>query len=1619
MKRFTKFLSLALTICFVLTIFSVCAAPMAVSAATVIEIDTAEELRFIGRDEAYPMSGNYVLTADIDVGDKEWIAIGFDSLTDTAPVEFTGSFDGQGHVISNMWTENRTDPENPTYRDIVCNMWGFIANTSGSVTVKNIAFENVHFNLGRSGQKLTYVGTAVGYLEKGSSVIENIAVLSGDIICENFNHQIIVGGIAVGHGSATSAGHIIRNCYNGADITVKPGSYSQYSSYAVGAGILGTSTSINVSTTVVKNCFNSGKITLNKSNLNKKYTYLSVVGDIIARAGNKEGTVAESKAVLQNNLALYGNLDINFTYATQYASDLSSTETIYAVDAGEAEIYETLTSLTDSEGNALWVVSDGKYPVPAIFEAYAPDAEIANYTLIENLEELALIGIDEAYPANGYYKLANDIDASDVEWTPITTFTGLLEGNGYKITGLNIGKDESVAREYTGYGLIGTLSGTVRNLKLEDIYFNTYSSSNYSYMGGIAGVMNLGKIYNCYVSGNITDTTSKNSYVGGIAGQSTAAWEIKNCFSDVDITAGYSAAVSGGTLSATGIMGNAGSAGNLSDCISIGEVNAKYPGYVGAIVSHYLGISLPVTAQNCYSNADINYWATANMKAFNSQDDNYTLVSEYEMLSGAMSGLMSDEWTDDAVDLIPYLNVFAVPAVSTQTEEDAATAVEAAIRASVLTNYTTESDITTVAEGCLELGSLKFAIINFELTKSIVGTEGNVELTFTVGEATRSLTLSVNPIPEFDYTFSTKYVGRADGTVTITDADYEGKNYRLYWGDANGVLAGYDALATLNDFTVTDETNGILTYTTITNSLIPETATKLYLSVDGNLITEVDIDSWRNLSGGELKYISAHVSDTHVGYGRSDDSLTKVFQKMQELGGKFVTNSGDITDRGNAGDYETYKQIHNANYSDITFWATLGNHDILVANRAKGLTAQQSLSYAKAAMNGFANPDHSLGSEYVVTVPDESEEKVLTKDYYWDNSSNSIVEVESDGYILQTDYTMTYDEDMYIFMSVGEEYNSSKSTNYDVALSEEQLTWLEKVLNNYYNVEKKNGQTYFIFHYATLENGLGGVTEEEPGAYSNYNDSSAKLYEILDKYPVIHISGHTHIPFRSDKNIYIGTNHTAVQTPSITKGHQAYEGYIIEHYEGYTLFKGYNFLTEEYIPNAMFYIAEEYQCNPIVFNTLSEGAIDSANYSKGTVTFAQTNVYDNRLIAYNEKVFAINAPANNGYVGAYGFAYNRLLEDENGYNDMWGWVKNNGDMRFYIKNDGDESLTFKPYLYSTTKSPVFGLTSTSYCRMYTNYTITLEANSGWVEIRVPYSDFYRNSNATKWIGKGNTTFRIGLLTTSADGFLKTTGGTVYVSNIEFHDHTLESEITTDFDRPYTVNTFAGEKNYSWKTDDTGNITRTFGSNTELPFITMATTLTASSTYDFSALKNDTQIGLIHTTDNPTTNLDEWAIDPNAEMRFWIKTEQDTTFGITLQVGTKNAYMSSVSVTGSEDWQEVVIKSSNLTNVSNIYEMATTKDTRDVYFLLDIKAGTLVADQKIVVGNRLEFFSDAACIKGDANMDDTVNVKDLVRVKKQIANNATEFIPADIDYNGRLDATDMSYIRKWLLNGKWN
>ena len=70
-----------------------------------ITISTAEELQKIGTDNSYPLSGNYVLEDDIDMTGIDFTPIGGGMGTRGAVSGdnvFTGTFDGQGHIISNL-----------------------------------------------------------------------------------------------------------------------------------------------------------------------------------------------------------------------------------------------------------------------------------------------------------------------------------------------------------------------------------------------------------------------------------------------------------------------------------------------------------------------------------------------------------------------------------------------------------------------------------------------------------------------------------------------------------------------------------------------------------------------------------------------------------------------------------------------------------------------------------------------------------------------------------------------------------------------------------------------------------------------------------------------------------------------------------------------------------------------------------------------------------------------------------------------------------------------------------------------------------------------------------------------------------------------------------------------------------------------------------------------------------------------------------------------------------------------------------------------------------------------------------------------------------------------------
>jgi len=146
-------------------------------------IATAAELAKIGVDPEYSLTGDYYLTADINLaGYDEWVPIG----SDTAP--FTGVFNGTEHTIKNLKLGG-------AYRNI-----GLFAYTNFA-KIKKLNIEIINTLDDKISGTIQYLGVLAGDVR--CSEFENINIKSGDTITnaglfirsENLTKPYI-GGIA-------------------------------------------------------------------------------------------------------------------------------------------------------------------------------------------------------------------------------------------------------------------------------------------------------------------------------------------------------------------------------------------------------------------------------------------------------------------------------------------------------------------------------------------------------------------------------------------------------------------------------------------------------------------------------------------------------------------------------------------------------------------------------------------------------------------------------------------------------------------------------------------------------------------------------------------------------------------------------------------------------------------------------------------------------------------------------------------------------------------------------------------------------------------------------------------------------------------------------------------------------------------------------------------------------------------------------------------------------------------------------------------------------------------------------------------------------------------------------
>lgn len=220
-----------------------------------------------------------------------------------------------------------------------------------------------------------------------------------------------------------------------------------------------------------------------------------------------------------------------------------------------------------------------------------------NITIINNAADLLeLTAAPDKW--NGNYKLADNIDLSGIEFSPIgnseTPFSGNFDGNGFEISNLTITGDKNSQN-------IG-MFGLIRGARLKNINLNNINITGGSIVGGLAGAAqadeaekSISFISDCHVSGIVTaigTSYAKQTDAGGLIGINDSEENklsgdvflsvIDNCTADVTVIGNTGAADISDAGHIGGLVGL--NKGTISNSSATGDVTGGNTtgGFVGS-----------------------------------------------------------------------------------------------------------------------------------------------------------------------------------------------------------------------------------------------------------------------------------------------------------------------------------------------------------------------------------------------------------------------------------------------------------------------------------------------------------------------------------------------------------------------------------------------------------------------------------------------------------------------------------------------------------------------------------------------------------------------------------------------------------------------------------------------------------------------------------------------------------------------------------------------------------------------------------------------------------------------------------------------------------------------------
>ncbi|MDO8262573.1 MAG: GLUG motif-containing protein [Gallionella sp.] len=574
-------------------------------------ITNAHQLQLAGMD-ATTLAATYTLKNDIDLAPAlaaggMWSSSGFVPIGN-ATTNFTGTFDGLGHTISNL-TINR-----PATIDI-----GLFGVTGAGSAISNVGLD---------------LASVTGYDRVGALVGNANGGITNSYASGNVTGRYWVGGL-VGIVNAT-----ITDVYS-------TGTVSGQSSVGGLAGSSGFSTisssysASNVNATGVAQSVGGFVGDATWSTISNSYSTGSVVGSssVGGFAGGMQsggnGSISNSYSIGAvtgtTNVGGFAGINAGSGAITNSFWDIATSG--QATSAGGTGF--TLTSAAMIQANYTgWDFTNTWWMSNANTRPFLRSEYSTNIT---NAHQLQLMAMD-ATTLGASYTLGANIDAAETAlgigmWSsagflpigdpfaPPYGFSGKLDGQGHTISNLSI---NSAGGDAGLFGVVG-VSGIVGNVGL----INSSVVAAGSSVGGLVG-NNAGTITNSYVSNGFVNVTGAYSSVGGLVGGNSGT--VSNSYVSAGSVHGEYSAVGGlvGANTGAGMI-------DKSYVSNVSVVNAAtWSASVGGLVGNNAG-----TISNSYVNggtvASLSSGAVGGLAGYNSGSISTSYASSGSLTSVGVS----------------------------------------------------------------------------------------------------------------------------------------------------------------------------------------------------------------------------------------------------------------------------------------------------------------------------------------------------------------------------------------------------------------------------------------------------------------------------------------------------------------------------------------------------------------------------------------------------------------------------------------------------------------------------------------------------------------------------------------------------------------------------------------------------------------------------------------------------------------------------------------------------------------------------------------------------------------------------------------------------------------------